>query len=274
MPDTSPSVTPPFRCIFCGGDHGFSSEEHIFPHSMGNDLVILSKGWVCDVCNNTFSAFESRALYKSILGFERCKRGVITKKRKPAHSKTHGISWFSCPDKPNNIVSASADWNSVAIRYSKTGEEGQIILPIHDETNEDIAKILLKISIEVLTPLLLSQIDSFSPDHFATHFKEAKEYIRLNNGGPWPYFIVNYEQASPHLVSIFADTPEHHAYIRDLGFDAFLHIVENTPVLFFRYGDFFSAISPESREPSWREIFIDWKAPHLGCPIEFGSLHG
>ncbi|CAN0375562.1 unnamed protein product, partial [Ectocarpus sp. 4 AP-2014] len=97
---------PPGVCVFCSGTGPFTAEEHIVPHSLGNDLLVLAKGWVCDSCNNIFSAFESRVLFASILGAERCRMGVITKRRRPAHSKTHGISWFAEPSMPASVVSA------------------------------------------------------------------------------------------------------------------------------------------------------------------------
>src|SRR5688500_15955223 len=98
MENSKLRILPPFRCIFCQGDGPFRSEEHIVPHSFGNDLLVLSKGWVCDSCNNIFSLFESRVLFESILGAERCRLGVRTKRNKPAHSETHGVSWFAEPE--------------------------------------------------------------------------------------------------------------------------------------------------------------------------------
>ena len=41
------------RCIYClTTTDDFTSEEHIFPESLGNDELILPKGFVCDKCNN------------------------------------------------------------------------------------------------------------------------------------------------------------------------------------------------------------------------------
>jgi len=41
------------KCIYCLQTIGsFKSEEHIFPESLGNDELILPKGYVCDKCNN------------------------------------------------------------------------------------------------------------------------------------------------------------------------------------------------------------------------------
>lgn len=41
------------RCIYCLSETGkFTSEEHIVPESLGNYDNVLSKGMVCDTCNN------------------------------------------------------------------------------------------------------------------------------------------------------------------------------------------------------------------------------
>lgn len=40
-------------CIYCRGlNGGFSTEEHIYPESLGNDEITLPPGMVCDKCNN------------------------------------------------------------------------------------------------------------------------------------------------------------------------------------------------------------------------------
>jgi HNH endonuclease len=41
------------RCIYCLSTSGdFTTQEHIFPDSMGNDEFVLPKGFVCKTCNN------------------------------------------------------------------------------------------------------------------------------------------------------------------------------------------------------------------------------
>lgn len=41
------------KCIYClTTTSDFTSEEHIFPESLGNDELVLPKGYVCDKCNN------------------------------------------------------------------------------------------------------------------------------------------------------------------------------------------------------------------------------
>lgn len=93
-------MQPLFRCVFCKNDSPFSPVDHIVPKSLGNDIIVLDKGWVYDKCNNIMSTIESLVIYKSILRIERCRLVLTTKKKKPAKSKTYNITWFARPDKP------------------------------------------------------------------------------------------------------------------------------------------------------------------------------
>ncbi|HJQ26410.1 MAG TPA: HNH endonuclease [Blastocatellia bacterium] len=57
------SATAENHCVYClttAGD--FSTEEHIFPESLGNDEWILPKGFVCKDCNNNLLSPLDNAL--------------------------------------------------------------------------------------------------------------------------------------------------------------------------------------------------------------------
>ena len=267
MSTLQPTISPPFVCIFCGSSRPFSSQEHIVPHSLGNDFVILAKGWVCDSCNNIFSGFESRVLFASVFGAERCRMGVTTKKGRPAHSKVHGVSWFAEPEKPPNTVSVEARWGKIPILASPDGISGKLVVPLHDQSNADIARMLLKIGIEVTAPLLLqnNQVPIYD-------LRKAKEHLITSSTQPWPYFVLLDRKAIPHLVSVFSATPEHHDYICECGFDIFIHDVNDQLILFFAYGAFFAAISLSLPATDWREVLISWGVPHVGCPIACANL--
>jgi hypothetical protein len=57
------SIEP--KCIYClSTTANFKSEEHIFPESLGNDELVLPKGYVCDRCNNGIIARLDNALIK------------------------------------------------------------------------------------------------------------------------------------------------------------------------------------------------------------------
>lgn len=267
--DSLPTVLPPYVCVFCGSNGPFTAEEHIVPHSLGNDLLVLAKGWVCDSCNNKFSAFESRVLYASILGVERCRMGVFNKRGRPTHSRIHGVSWFAEPTRPSNQVSVEADWDAIPLVLSENGSHGKLVFELHDESNADIARLLLKIGVEVLSPLLHA-----SGTQLLYDISSAKQYL-VSGGGPnWPYFVLLDNKAKSHLTSVLADCDEEREYMRSCGFDIFLHEIDGYPVLFFSYGAFFAGISLKSRDTSWRKVLVDWTVSHIGCPVEYAGQRG
>lgn len=264
-----PTTTPPFLCIFCEAKEKFSSEEHIVPHSLGNDLVVLAKGWVCDSCNNKFSAFENRVLSSSIFGAERCRMAVRTKRGRPAKAKIYNVSWFTEPSMPSNVVSLEAEWAKIPLLISADKTSAKLAFRVHDETNLDIARLLLKIGIEISAPLADLRDQKIFYD-----FKRAKEYLVSCSEQPWPYFVLLDKNAVSHLVSVFSELPDEHAMIRESGFDIFLHEIDGKPILFFCYGAFFVAICLTSPDTDWRSILLEWRASHVGCPIQYAHLCG
>jgi hypothetical protein len=195
--------------------------------------------------------------------------GVTTKAGRPAHSKTHGISWFAEPEKPANVVTAEAQWDQVPLLVSGDGSRGTLLLPFHDQSNVDVARLLLKIGVEITAPLLSHQSQRPAYD-----FREAKNHVISDSSQTWPYFVLRDRNATPHLVSVFAAAQQEHDYITQCGFDIFLHEVDDEPIMFFGYGAFFAAISLSSRSTAWREVLVLWGASHVGCPLEYAGLSG
>jgi len=261
-----PSTTkPPFKCIFCGQAGPFSSEEHIVPHSLGNDILILAPGWICDSCNNICSGFEAKALNNSILGVERCRLGVVTKKKRPARSDVHRISWISEPNCPDNVVSAEARWDRIPMLLSPDGISGKIVFPLHDDSCYPIARLLLKIGIEIMAPSIAGSLSR------CNEFRLAKKHVIQAEENPWPYFVIRSASVDAHLVSVLASLPEEHEYVQSCGFDLFLHQVGDEVVLFFRYGYLRAGICLSSRELNWRQVLLDWDISHVGCPMDYSN---
>src|SRR5262245_46529433 len=52
------------RCLFCASEgNSFTSKEHVFPESLGNETIVLPPGVVCDKCNNYFSKLENQFIH-------------------------------------------------------------------------------------------------------------------------------------------------------------------------------------------------------------------
>lgn len=253
----------PMKCILCDGNGPFSSEEHIVPHSLGNDILILPKGWLCDKCNNICSSFETRVLSNSIFGLERCRLGVITKKLKPARASLSGITWFAEPTLAKNIVSAEAEWDKVPI-FSNSNYNKLPIL-VHGNTDRDIARMLLKIGLE-----LLAFYNTY--ENISCNYNEAKRAILSNTDNLWPYFIIQSKEFKLKLISVFHNIPDYHHSIKQLGFDLFLYALDDHQVLFFEYGYVFTGISVSSPSTDWIKALDEWGALYVGCPIEYSHL--
>lgn len=193
--------------------------------------------------------------------------GVITKRRRPAHSRTHGISWFARPIAPPNTVDAEADWSQIPVMINADGSRGTMVFPFHDDTNSDIAKLLLKIGVEILAAAAL-----IAPEPAMNYeLSAAKKYLRAETPEAWPYFVLRDASIEDRLVSVLSCVPDEHEYIRSLGFDIFLHVVNEQPILFFMYGEFRAGICLTSRDTEWRDVLLDWRVSHVGCPAAYAG---
>ncbi len=260
--------SPPFRCAICGGGSSFTTREHIVPESLGNDMVVLAPGWVCDSCNNICSGFESRVLSASILGVERCRLGVVTKKYKPATAKLHRIAWFAEPSAPRGVVAAEADWSQVPVLWRQDHESGSIVVPFHDESNRDICRLLLKMGLELMAVV-------HEANGVAFEYRHAAQVVLGTNESPWPYFVLRKPWPTTKLTSLFISTPDAHEYVLACcGFDLFLHELAGHEILFFIYGHFMAAVSISQASTDWISSLAEWKASYVGCPAEYAHLFG
>lgn len=77
------------QCVFCHKDSTASkSVEHIIPESLGNKHYFLSKGYVCDGCNNYFAVkIERELLEQPYFKSMRFRNEILTKKGKPVKEK-------------------------------------------------------------------------------------------------------------------------------------------------------------------------------------------
>ena len=188
--------------------------------------------------------------------------GVVTKKRKPARSDVHRITWFSEPSLPSNTLSAKAEWGKIPVLAPTERSSGKIGVPLHDKTCYAIARLLLKMGVEIMASCQPSGKNAF---------QAASQQVLGVESDPWPYFVIRSEAVDNHLVSVLASRPEEHEYALSCGFDVFMHEVQEEVVFFFRYGTFRAGICLSSRRIDWRHVLVDWDVPHVGCPIEFSN---
>jgi hypothetical protein len=193
--------------------------------------------------------------------------GVLTKHKKPAKANTYGITWFAEPNEPKNILSIEGDSSNSNLLWNDCLQNGKFIIPIHDETCNDIARLLIKIGIEII--VTAKQMGHFDTDK---DFLEAREFVLGINPNVWPYLVLRSNDFDKNLTNIFAVFPDKHEYIRECGFDIYLHLIGNEIVLFFSYGYFHAGIAITNRSLEWQEALIAWEVPYVGCPIEFQNV--
>ena len=258
---------PPNQCIFCNSNkEKFSSEEHIVPQSLGNHFLTLEKGWVCDKCNNICSAFESKVINHTIFGAERAMLGVITKKGKPARSKFGKLHWNTSLHKKGAIEFDKKDIDKHPF-LSKCFKNGQLIIPFHSKFDIYIAKLLLKIGIE--SKYMHSGMDKFK-------FNESKQFVIGKNNNSWPYVLIQQKNISTEIfTSAFSESKYLHSHALASGFDIFFYDIhkkydiDESIVLFFKYGHFTYGINLSSRKIEWFNLLKDAQIEFIKCPIEF-----
>lgn len=139
---------PPFQCLFCQRSDGpFNSVEHPIPESLGNDELIIPRGWVCDKCNSYFgSKLESKVLSLPPFGIERLAYSVRSKKGKFPRFQGSGISL--APTGFTDRINVIYEGNQSAVkRLMKTRVLVPSIPPDYDNL---IARFLLKMGLELL----------------------------------------------------------------------------------------------------------------------------
>jgi hypothetical protein len=189
----------------------------------------------------------------------------VTKKRKPSRASLNGVTWFAEPAAKTNVVSAEAEWSKIPILWHQDGT-GTMAVPLHDETNSDLARLLLKMGLELLAVRDAGQ-------ETERDRRAAKNVVLGNDTLPWPYFVLRDKQSLSRLTSVFEATPDAREYVQNLGFNLYLHEVADDEILFFQYGEFLAAISLTSRSVNWIALLKKWGAPYAGCPVEFAHLH-
>lgn len=182
------------RCIFCKNDSSNSkSVEHIIPESLGNKNQMLSKGVVCDSCNNYFgNKIEKTVLempyFKSLRG-----RIMIENKK----GKIPRITGFT-KNKDNIEISFSQDEsNTIEMIYKDKNalktitNHNELYIPLIPEPPQNdlhISKFVGKIALEAFAKRVSSAEDW--QDDFVDNsgLDELRDFVRYGKGYMiWPY---------------------------------------------------------------------------------------
>ncbi|OUL60978.1 HNH endonuclease [Flavobacterium sp. AJR] len=184
------------KCIFCKNDSSNSkSVEHIIPESLGNKNQVLSKGVVCDSCNNYFgNKIEKTVLempyFKSLRG-----RIMIENKK----GKIPRIPGFT-KDKDNIEISFSQERsNTIEVIYKGKKaletiiKHNELYIPLIPEPPKNdllVSKFVGKIALEAFAKRVSSAEDWQEDFVENSGLDMLRDFVRYGKGYTiWPYHI-------------------------------------------------------------------------------------
>ncbi len=169
-------------CIFCGDTINLNTVEHIVSESLGNTQYILPKGDICDECNRRFSDFESKALGKTILGYERARLGHKTKKGKPGKGKTGDIEFIGHEEFKKNMVRVKGLDLDQLTEYDPQTNTFIIKVDSFDKSEVATSKLLLKMAFEALYKSNRRLWKKYN-------FDDLKDFLLGKSTIDWPFIM-------------------------------------------------------------------------------------
>lgn len=164
----------PYKCIYClKSSEPFTSIEHIIPEGLGNEDLILPKGFVCDTCNNgTLSRLDNYLQEFEPISFLKVIYTQYTKDGKFPVGNYQNISIKKTH--PRNIVLTEKD-KSGGVRNLKETDNGQVSFSIDFRGRrfepKTLGRSLYKIGIGMVA------FDRGPDVVYDTKYNEAREFI-------------------------------------------------------------------------------------------------
>lgn len=185
------------NCIFCKEDSSHSkSVEHIVPESLGNKTHILSKGIVCDKCNQYFARkVEKKVLELDFFRDLRHRNGIESKKRKIPKGKAiipltnfEADVIFKKEKDPIEVV-----LNQESFDLVKDGKINHIIIPENNNPPKDnvyVSRFLAKIAFEMLHLRVIHNDSDHEQFVNESQFDPIRNYSRFNSKQVnWVYHV-------------------------------------------------------------------------------------
>jgi hypothetical protein len=174
-------------CLFCRrSDGGFSSEEHIFPESLGNTEKILPVGVVCDRCNHeVLSSLDDALCDFGPVSMMRAIYGIPSKSgRMPSFRFDNGL--LECRE-PGDIFLKldSQKWHQEGLPAPPGKVAWSFTAQRHDMTARRLAKVhraLTKIAVE------FAWLDLGEERVLSSEFDRERDIVL--NGGHHGYLVL------------------------------------------------------------------------------------
>lgn len=234
------------KCLVCPTEELDAPQEHIVPHSMGNERYILTRGIICKEHNNLFSQFEAKALTKTILGMERTRLGIRTKKGKPAKSKTGEIEFSGDTAYRKNFINIKGLKTEDIKDFNPLTGIGKITVQGFDKTEVPTAKLILKIGLESLfqsQPRIFLKYD----------FEELKDYLINKSNKDWPFLITKIRLTNFKSIPRFCDKHNLKKVRCEL---AYSELNDRTLLFNFRYVGVSLLINLICRNKEWSKDYL------------------
>lgn len=171
-------------CIVCDSSTGLDTIEHIVNESLVNFHYSLDKGIVCKACNNKFSKFEEKALSKSILGFERARFGIRSKKGNPVGGGTGHLSFKGSADFKKYILNVYGLENDDIEDFDSTTGTFKIKVASFEKSEAATTKLILKIGLESIFKSQQSLYRKYT-------FSDLKHHLISPETKDWPLIMTN-----------------------------------------------------------------------------------
>ncbi len=186
-------------CLFCReNSQKFTSQEHVFPESMGNTELVIPPGVVCDRCNNnvlsqldqTICDFGPVAMRRTMLGVK-SKTGKIPRFRFSEGTLEHHPS--DDGSEPRLIVSQSSK-RDVLREISRTAD-GEVKL---EWSSHGGRRMTARYASELSRALLKSALECVWIDHGKVALEQRFDHVReAVLGKPRDGYFVMATQADP-----------------------------------------------------------------------------
>lgn len=185
------------RCIFCKSlSDTSSSREHIVPESLGNTEYVLSRGWVCDQCNNYLARKVEAPFLDSVYGrqarFEMRvgnKDGIVPPATGIAMPGKIPVHLYVDKDHCIGVSAASPKDESTWINGPLKQIHGRLYVPAPTFPNLDYttSRFIAKVGLEVLAYQLQDVPGSNDEIVLNNGLDDIRAYVRKGRPGVvWP----------------------------------------------------------------------------------------
>jgi hypothetical protein len=188
------------QCIYClRTSADFASEEHIFPESMGNDELILPKGFVCKDCNNgVLSVLDNTLLEFEPIAFLQVQFVSYKKGGEFPKARFQNV-WFERTG-PHDIRAVAQDKSGLPREMTELGD-GHISFQLQMRGKtfhpKALARSLYKIGLGLVA---LSQGQKQACD---SRYDEARDFIQKGEGFPNNLVMCRKCKPTPQVVAYY-----------------------------------------------------------------------